>query len=576
MKKMKAVDNMANNIYDLKSMNQQGIAGSSAQNTGQQVKQNAVGIREALRSRYGINNNDIGYSNGWVTVKGQNLMKPDWIDDSGTSYVGDAGRLQKAVSDMYAAGDVGIRSEASRYGLDSNKFGYANGRVTYDGQDFAAPSRVTNGVSYTDRDSMMNAVVNQYKRSGKNVVKATDYLSNSGYPFSVDYNSGTVSIGGQTIKPLFVENGKAYVDSAEIDEVIGRAKAQNGIRNRTDIAKEYENRYGSYYDKLLDAIANRKSFSYDAEKDPVYQSYEEQYSREGDRAMRNALGNGAALTGGYTNSAAATAANAQRAYWSDKLMDRIPELSAQAYSRYVNDFNMNREALSDVMGLDNMQYSRAYGANDDAIGDVRYNNQLAELRRQYLDQRADTEYERRLDSALDPYTVEAARLANEQASASNALLNHQAFGQGLQNRSAEFENLLAKSLYAGDWVDYELARSLGIDPERSKPRDYEQWQSKLATDADLDSYARKLALQQQYSRNSTRSSTAAKKSSKTNKEVKPSLTFSQMEEAIKSNNITPNVLAAYEYYYGVPYGSKTITTSARDENGNEYKKLYVY
>lgn len=35
---------------------------------------------------------------------------------------------------------------------------------------------------------------------------------------------------------------------------------------------------------------------------------------------------------------------------------------------------------------------------------------------------------------------------------------------------------------------------------------------------------------------------------------KPTLTAAQVNEAIKNGNLAPNVLSAYEYYYGVPYG----------------------
>ncbi len=573
-----------NYLYDL----QKAYPNTSTSVQLQTQQKQGTGIRDALRSQYGINNSDIGYQNGWVTVKGQNLVKPDWIDDSGTSYVSDGAKLQKAVSAMYAGGDTGIRAAGSEYGLDASKFGMSNGVVTYNGQNFITPERVQNGVSYTSRDNMTNAVVNYYKNNGKNVVKATDYLANSGYPFQINYNNGMLSVDGQTIKPLFVENGSAYVDSAELDKAVAAAREQSGIQNRNAIVSEYEKKYQPYYDKLLDALTNRKKFSYDIESDPVYGSYQAQYEREGDRAMRDALASYSTATGGYANSAAATAANAQRGYWADKLMDRIPELEAQAYQRYLNDFNMNQSELSSVMGLDNQQFERAYGANSDAIADVQYNNQLAEQRRQYLDNRADIAYERRLDSQLDPYTVEAARLDNETA-------NHQAYGLAQQNQSAEFTNLLNQSLYYGDWVDYDWARRFGIDPEKTKPRDYEQWQAQNAADIEYNDYARRLALQNAYSAPTVRTSSGGSRSSSassgsgsakssgsgtgvsasTSTQTKPKLTLSQTEKAIENNNITPEVMAAYQYYYGVPYGSKISVTTAIDENGNEYKKLYV-
>ncbi len=49
------------------------------------------------------------------------------------------------------------------------------------------------------------------------------------------------------------------------------------------------------------------------------------------------------------------------------------------------------------------------------------------------------------------------------------------------------------------------------------------------------------------------------------KEAKPVLTFAQVNEAIEENNITPNVLSAYEYYYGEPF---KVQTTPEGNNGN--------
>lgn len=398
----------------------------SAQNSGN------VAIRNTLTGQYGLDNSKIGYDNGWVTYNGQNLLQPDWVDESaGVSYVSDPNKIYSAVAGLDANGRTAVRGALSgSYGLDNDKIGYDNGWVTYNGQQLIRPDAEENGVSYvSNRDNLTGAVLNYYKNNGVNVVQATDYAANSGYPFQVDHQNGTISMNGQTIKPKFVENGVAYVDSAAIDGAIAAARERSGIQNKKDIWQKHEDRVNPVYDKLTDLLVNREAFDYNPENDVVFQAYKNQYNREGDRAMRDAIGSMSGLTGGYANSAAVTAGAQQRQYWGDKLMDRIPELAEQAYNRYVGDFDMNRQALDSIMALDNQRYGREYGVNDDLINDVRYNNQLkteredkwydrnhTERREAAADDQWNKEYERTLkNDEVNRASTEAATEATRQA-----------------------------------------------------------------------------------------------------------------------------------------------------------------
>lgn len=83
----------------------------------------------------------------------------------------------------------------------------------------------------------------------------------------------------------------------------------------------------------------KPSFSYDVESDPVYSAYKKQYLREGDRAMKNALGAASAATGGIPSSYAVTAASQAGDYYASQLSDKVPELYQQAYNRYLNDLS---------------------------------------------------------------------------------------------------------------------------------------------------------------------------------------------------------------------------------------------
>lgn len=306
---------------------------------------------------------------------------------------------------------TGVRTALNQYGIDNADIGWVDdgkgfGTVTLGGKNALTPDRVINGVSYVDDPSKVrDAALNYYKSQGKNIVKLADYVSNSGLPFEVSYNNGLVSVGGQTIKPVFEDNGYAYVDAAELDRILAANKQQSGYQTGNELLEKYSEKYDPYYDKLLDALVNRKEYSYDPESDPVYQSYRQQYNREGDRAMRDAMGSMAGMTGGYTNSAAVTAGAQQRQYWDDQLMDRIPELEANAYNRYLGEFDMNRNALDAVMGLDNNQFNREYGVNRDLRSDILENSDRNRQRyadayekwlneRAYQDSRGDLAYDR--------------------------------------------------------------------------------------------------------------------------------------------------------------------------------------
>lgn len=315
---------------------------------------------------------------------------------------------------------TGVRTALNQYGIDNADIGWADdgkgfGNVTINGQNVLTPDRVVNGVSYVDdKNKVLDVALDYYKSQGKNIVKLADYAQNSGLPFDVTYNesNGLVSIGGQTIKPTFVDGDYAYVDAAELDRALAAAKQQSGYQTGNELLEKYSEKYDPYYDKLLDALVNRKEYSYDPENDPVYQSYRQQYNREGDRAMRDAMGSMAGMTGGYTNSAAVTAGAQQRQYWDDQLMDRIPELEANAYNRYLGEFDMNRNALDAVMGLDNNQFNREYGVNRDLRSDILENSDRNRQRyadayekwlyeRAYKDSRDDLAYDRQYQKDRD-------------------------------------------------------------------------------------------------------------------------------------------------------------------------------
>ena len=191
---------------------------------------------------------------------------------------------------------------------------------------------------------------------------------------------------------------------------------------------EYENLYRDY----LNQIINRDKFSYDAENDPNYLQYKNQYTREGNRAMQDTLGQISARSGGLASSYAGTAAQQANNYYMQQLADKIPELYQQAYNRYLKEFEMQMDTLG-------------------AIGNGRDYNLSA-----YNADRGAYEYDNNFRYGQIGDALNAMYTEND--------IKNQLAQQELENRWAEEDR--AREL--ADWYaqrgDYSYAQALGIDP----------------------------------------------------------------------------------------------------------------
>lgn len=158
--------------------------------------------------------------------------------------------------------------------------------------------------------------------------------------------------------------------------------------------------FADKYQQLIDAaqkkVLNREAFSYDAEKDPSYQQYKDSYTRQGNKAMQDTLAEIAARTGGLASSYAGQAAQQTYDGYMSALADKIPELREIAYQKYMDEYNMDRDALNVLTGLSDREYGRylddrnqyntdrnfAYGQYRDTVGDNRYADETAYQREQ--------------------------------------------------------------------------------------------------------------------------------------------------------------------------------------------------
>jgi hypothetical protein len=101
----------------------------------------------------------------------------------------------------------------------------------------------------------------------------------------------------------------------------------------------------------MDRLEGR-TFTYDPETDPAYQSYRKQFLREADRQTRDTMAAYAGMTGGVPSTAAVSAAQQAGNYERSKLTDMIPTLMQNAYGRFTDQLGQDRQNLQLRVDID--------------------------------------------------------------------------------------------------------------------------------------------------------------------------------------------------------------------------------
>jgi hypothetical protein len=140
---------------------------------------------------------------------------------------------------------------------------------------------------------------------------------------------------------------------------------------------------------LYEQIAARGPFRYDAEQDPLYRTARDRYVQEGRMAMKDSMGQAAALTGGYDSSYGQAVGQQQYDASLRGLSELIPELYQQAYRMYRDQ----GDALQQQYELLGKQADRDYDRYRDELGDWR-------TERDWQQDRENDAYDR----AADAYT----------------------------------------------------------------------------------------------------------------------------------------------------------------------------
>lgn len=162
-------------------------------------------------------------------------------------------------------------------------------------------------------------------------------------------------------------------------------KAMQTLQTATKQAPSFSSDYDETISNLYQQISNRQPFQYDAATDPVYNQYKEQYMQQGEQAMRDTMGQAAALTGGYGSSYGQAVGQQQYDAYLQRLNDVLPDLYRTAFDQY----QAEGDRLAQNMQLAGQLRDVDYGQFRDAVADKQYADafavQEAEARAQYGD-----------------------------------------------------------------------------------------------------------------------------------------------------------------------------------------------
>ena len=165
----------------------------------------------------------------------------------------------------------------------------------------------------------------------------TDKADSTNNTSSTDKTTNTT---GNAVKSLpAVSTGGIFTNPTTgfFTNLKNAATAQSSPAGNTVTVNTGNQPYMEQLNALYDQIMNRKPFQYDLNGDLLYRQMADQYTQLGQQASRDAMGQAAALTGGYGNSYAQQVGNQTYQQYLTALNQNIPDLYDRAYQAYANE-----------------------------------------------------------------------------------------------------------------------------------------------------------------------------------------------------------------------------------------------
>lgn len=209
----------------------------------------------------------------------------------------------------------------------------------------------------------------------------------------------TSSTGTQTTQPEAGSETTAttpdyskYAYDASSDAAYQQALA--ALQQASKETPTYAGTFDAQLNELYQQIINRDKFKYDLNSDMLYQQYKDQYTNLGKMAMKDTMGQAAALTGGYGSSYGQSVGQQQYDAYLQQLNDVVPELYGMAYDQYQQEGDdlYRQYAMAGDMANDE------YGKYQDSLD--QYWKNVA-----YLQEQADSAYNKGYTNWYNSYQM---------------------------------------------------------------------------------------------------------------------------------------------------------------------------
>lgn len=185
---------------------------------------------------------------------------------------------------------------------------------------------------------------------------------------------------GQNVTVVPVSSSKAgnpaseYITGYKYSRFSPSDRTQNYADILSDLEAdkpgEYTSKYQGTIDNLIDSILNREEFNVDdVYNSDLYENYRQRYMQQGQKAMRDTIGQASQMTGGYGSTYAQ--AVGQQAY--DNYMSQLGDKTLDIYDRVYNQYLQEGQELYNQLGMINNQDSIDYGRYRDTVNDY-YND----------------------------------------------------------------------------------------------------------------------------------------------------------------------------------------------------------
>ena len=264
----------------------------------------------------------------------------------------------------------------------------------------------------------------------------------------------------------------------------------------------YKSKWSGAMEGILNQINGKQDFKYSFNGDELFKEMADRYTRQGQQAMMDSMGQAAALTGGYGNSYAQAVGQQQYQMYLQDLYKNGMDFRDRAYQEY-QDKNADMYDRLEAMGK---QEDRDYGAYRDTMSDWEkeraFAAEQAENERnfdygQYMDQ---LEYWQGLAEIenkawnTEQERAEAIRQFNEKF-AEDKRRYDQDFAEDVRRNNRDYDRSVLESDRKYDWDKYVSERDFN-EAQRINNRDYDR--SVLESDRNFGETQRQFDVTQDY------------------------------------------------------------------------------